>query len=52
MPENKTLHPRNEEIVTQFFDFVKSIKAQIKKTIYTKSQKIKTVAFLYENKKL
>jgi len=22
MPENKTLHSRNEEIVTQFFDFV------------------------------
>ena len=52
MPENKTLHSRNEEIVTQFFDFVESIKAQIKKTIYTKSQKIKIAAFLYENKKL
>ena len=44
MPENKTLHSRNEEIVTQFFDFVELhlqnlLKCNDAKSPYIRNQK-------------
>ena len=44
MPENKTLHSRNEEIVTQFFDFVELhlqnlLKCNDEKSPYIRNQK-------------